>query len=74
MATQDGLNTYLARVAARARVRAVEQGALTPPQVGPIRSVFTDEARSMVADWQLGGGYERALAAVGDADPDLAVE
>jgi hypothetical protein len=47
---------------------------LTPPNVGSIQSVFTDEARAILADWQRDGGYGRALAAIAEADPDLAVE
>lgn len=47
---------------------------LNPPRVGPIQSVFTDEARKIVADRQREGGYERALVAIAEADPQLAVQ
>ena len=74
MATQQGLDANLARVVARSRARAAASGELTPPRVGPLDPVFTDEARQIVADWQRDGGYERALVAIAAADPDLAVQ
>ena len=40
----------------------------------PNPSVFTGEARKIVADWQGDGGYERALVAIAETDPELAVE
>ncbi len=64
----------LARVVERGRVRAAELGELTPRRVGPIESVFTDEAREIAADWQRAGGYEQALVVIAAADPDLAVQ
>lgn len=74
MATRQRLDANLARVVERGRVRAAELGELTPRSVGPIESVFTDEAREIVADWKSDGGYERALATIAAADPDLAVQ
>jgi hypothetical protein len=74
MATRQRLDANLARVVKRARARAVESGELSPRTLGPIESVFTDQAREIVADWQRDGGYERALATVAAADPDLAVQ
>jgi hypothetical protein len=74
MATRQGLDANLAAVVARGRVRAAASGELTPPRVGAIQSAFSDEARSIVADWQRDGGYERALVAIAEADPDLAVQ
>lgn len=58
----------------RSRARAVALGELRPPRVGPIESVFTDEARSIVAEWKRDGGYQRALDEIANADPDLAVQ
>jgi|GEM_PF-3855441 len=74
MATRQRLDPNLAAVIERSRARAASVGELTPPCVGPIESVFTDEARDIVADWKREGGYERALAEIADADPDLAVQ
>jgi hypothetical protein len=74
MATRQRLDENLARVVERGRARAAEFGELTPRRVGPIESVFTDEAREIIVDWQRDGGYERALAAIAAADPDLAVQ
>jgi hypothetical protein len=74
MATRQRLDENLARVVERGRARAAESGELTPRRVGPIESVFTDEAREIVADWRRDGGYERALVAIAAADPDLAVQ
>jgi hypothetical protein len=74
MATPDRLEANLAAAGERARARAAASGELNPPRVGPIQSVFTDEARRIVADWQRDGGYERALVAIAEADPDLAVQ
>ena len=54
--------------------RAAESGELTPRRAGPIESVFTDEAREIVAVWRRDGGYERALTEIAAADPDLAVQ
>jgi hypothetical protein len=73
MVTRQRLDENLARVVERGRARAAESGELTPRRVGPIESVFTDEAREIVADWQRDGGYERVLVAMAAADPDLAV-
>ena len=74
MATRQRLDENLARAVERGRARAAESGELTPRRVGPIESVFTDEARAIVAEWQRAGGYEQALAAIATADPDLAVQ
>ena len=74
MATRQGLDANLAAVVARGRARAAGSGELTPSRVGPIRSAFSDEARSIVGDWQRDGGYARALVAIAEADPDLAVQ
>ena len=74
MATRQRLDDNLARVVERGRARAAESGELTPRRVGPIESVFTHEAREIVADWRRDGGYERALIAIAAADPDLAVQ
>jgi hypothetical protein len=74
MATQQGLDKNLAAVVARGRVRAAAAGELTPPRVGPIRSTFSDEARTIVAEWRRDGGYELALVAIAKADLDLAVQ
>ena len=74
MATRQRLDENLARVVERGRVRAAESGELTPRRVGPIESVFTDEAREIVAGWRRDGGYEQALIAIAAADPDLAVQ
>jgi hypothetical protein len=74
MATRQRLDANLARVVERGRARATESGELTPRRVGPIESVFTDEAREIVAEWQRVGGYEEALVAIAAADPDLAVQ
>ena len=74
MATRQRLDANLARVVARGRAHAAESGELTPRRIGAVDSVFTDDAREMVADWQRDGGYERALIEIAAADPDLAVE
>jgi hypothetical protein len=74
MASRQRLDPNLAGVVERGRARAAASGELTPRQVGPIKSVFTDEARQIVADWQRHGGYQRALDAIAAADPDLAVQ
>ena len=74
MATRRRLDDNLARVVERGRARAAESGELTLRRVGPIESMFTDEARDIVVDWQRDGGYERALVAIAAADPDLAVQ
>lgn len=74
MATRQRLDENLASVVARSRARAAASGELTLRRVGPIESVFTDEARVLVAEWQRDGGYERALVAIAAADPDLAVQ
>ena len=74
MAARQLLDANLAGVVQRGRARAAASGELTPRQVGPLESVFTDEARTMVAEWQRNGGYERALIAIAEADPDLAVQ
>lgn len=74
MAPRQRLDANLARVVARGRAHAAESGELTPRRIGAIDSVFTDDAREMVADWQRDGGYERALIEIAAADPDLAAE
>ncbi len=74
MATRQGLDANLAAAVARGRARAAASGELTPPRVGPIQSAFSDEARKIVADWRRDGGYLRALVAIAEADPDLAVQ
>ena len=74
MATRQRLDENLARVVERGRARAAESGELMPRRVGPIESVFTDEAREIVGDWQRAGGYEAALVEIAAADPDLAVQ
>jgi hypothetical protein len=74
MATRQRLDENLARVVERGRARAAESGELTPRRVGPIKSVFTDEAREILVDWRRDGGYERALVAIAATDPDLAVQ
>lgn len=74
MATRQQIDANLARVVERSRARAVASGELTPQRVGPVDSIFTDEARAIVADWKRDGGFERALATIAAADPDLAVQ
>ena len=74
MATRQRPDADLAGVVERSRARAAALGELTPPAIGPINSVFTDEARSIVAEWKRDGGYERALEEIANADPDLAVQ
>lgn len=74
MATRQRLDPKLATVVERSRARAAARGELTPPSIGPIESVFTDEARAIVADWKRDGGYDRALAEIAGDDPDLAVQ
>ena len=74
MAARQSLDEDLARVVEHGRARAGVSGELTPRVVGPIESVFTDQARKIIADWQRDGGYERALVAIAAADPDLAVQ
>lgn len=74
MATKQRLHADLAEVVARGRARAAASGEMTPPVVGPVQSVFTDEARKILSDWQQDGGYERALVAIAEADPDMALE
>lgn len=74
MATRQRLEANLAAVVKRGRARAAAAGELTPRRVGPIESAFTDEARTIVADWQRDGGYNRALVSLAEADPDLAVQ
>ena len=64
----------LATVVERSRARAAALGELTPPATGPIESVFTDEARSIVAQWKRDDGYTRALDEIAQADPSLAVQ
>lgn len=74
MATRQRLDANLATVVERSRARAAALGELTPPAIGPIESVFTDEARTIVAEWARDGGYERALDEIAEVDPDLAVQ
>jgi hypothetical protein len=74
MATRQRLDENLARVIECGRARAAQSGELIPRRIGPIESVFTDEAREIIANWQRDGGYERALVAIADADSDLAVQ
>ena len=74
MATRQGLDPHLATVVERSRARAAALGELTPPTVGPIESVFTDDVRAIVAAWERDGGYERALTEIAKADPELRVE
>lgn len=74
MATRQRLDENLARVVERGRARAAKSGELTPRRVGPIESVFSDQARQIVADWQSEGGYKQALVAIADVDPDLAIQ
>lgn len=74
MATRQRPDESLEGVVERCRARAAASGELTPQSVGPIESVFTDDARKMMADWQREGGYEQALVAIAAVDPDLAVQ
>lgn len=74
MATRQRLDANLAAAVERGRARLAASGELTPVRVGPIQSTFTAEARKVIADWQRDGGYERALAVIAQADPDLAVQ
>lgn len=74
MATRHRLDPKLAAVVERSRARASARGEMTPPAIRPIESVFTDEARAIVADWKRDEGYTRALEEIGKADPSLAVQ
>lgn len=74
MATRQRLDENLEGVVERSRARAAASGELSPQSVGPIESVFTDDARKIIAGWQREGGYEQALVAIAAADPDLAVQ
>ena len=74
MAVQLPLDDNLSRVVERARALAASSGALVPDRIGAIESVFSDDARLIVATWRREGGYEQALLVVADADPDFAVQ
>lgn len=74
MTDRQWRDVNLAAAVERGRARAAALGELRPPRVGPIKSLFTNEARSIVAQWTRGGGYERALTEIAHTDPDLAVQ
>lgn len=74
MGNARGPDVNLAAAVDRARARAAALGELRPPTIGPIESVFTDEARTIVEDWKRDGGYARALEAIADDCPDIAVQ
>lgn len=64
----------LATLVEPSRARAAALGELKPPAIGPIESVFTDEARSIVAQWKRDEGSTIAWDGIGEADPNLAVQ
>ena len=68
------LDPELETVVERGRKLAGEMGELRPRRIGSYQSPFTDEARSIVAEWRRDGGYERALDEIASSDPDLAVQ
>lgn len=72
--TVGQLDADLSAVVQRGRAHARELGELTPPRIGSIDSALTVEARQIVADWQRDGGYDRALAAISESAPELAVQ
>jgi hypothetical protein len=74
MATKLHLDPELATVVERARRRAHEMGELPRGPFPPFESAIPSEAAEVLLDWLHNGGYEQAVARIGDEDPDFATE
>jgi hypothetical protein len=71
---QQRFNPELASVVARCRARALAAGELSPPRIGAVRSVFSDDDDGSLQGGVVTVATRRPSTRLPVADPDLAVQ